>query len=196
MNCVFFFSKELHFQHIDYVGMNHLMRNIILLCFICLLSPKLAISEEPIVSWAGKMVIVSVPGNITHGDKMRFIIKQGQCNQVLHAFTIYTYVKESKLKPLENKTISLTLNNKPFHAKIVSTIPFLMGTLVWFQIGSFHIDEYISYLNGLSQFKIEVANSKNFIARDFFDVTENSWNLLNISKAIKEGQKLCLLGLI
>ena len=103
LNCVFFFSKELHFQHIDYVGINHLMRNIILLCFICLLSPKLAISEEPIVSWAGKMVIVSVPGNITHGDKMRFIFKEGRCHQVHHAFTIYTYVKESKLKPLENK---------------------------------------------------------------------------------------------
>ena len=176
--------------------MNHLMRNVIFLCFICFLSPKLAISEEPDVSWTGNMVIVSVTGNITHGDKMRFIIKQGQCNQVLHAFTIYTYVKEEKLTPLKNKNISLSLNNKPFHAKIVSTIPFLMGTLVWFQIGSFHIDEYISYLNGLSQFKIEVANSKNFIARDFFDVTENSWNLLNISKAIKEGQKLCLLGLI
>ena len=187
MNCVFFFSKELHFQHIDYVGMNHLMRNIILLCFICLLSPKLAISEEPIVSWAGKMVIVSVPGNITHGDKMRFIFKEGRCHQVHHAFTIYTYVKESKLKPLENKTISLTLNNKPFHAKVIWTTPFLMGTLVWFEIGSFPIEEYISYLTQLHQFEIKVASSNGFVAEDYFDVTKNSWDLSKINEGIKKG---------
>jgi hypothetical protein len=66
------------------------MRNIIFLCFFFFLSSKLAISEEPVVSWAGKMVIVSIPGNITHGDKMRFIFKEGRCNQVHHAFTIYT----------------------------------------------------------------------------------------------------------
>ena len=83
-----------------------------------------------------------------------------------HAFTIYTYVKESKLKPLENKTISLTLNNKPFHATVIWTTSFLMGTLVWFEIGSFPIEEYISYLTQLHQFEIKVASSKSFAYLD------------------------------
>jgi hypothetical protein len=185
---------EIHFKHIDYLTMNHLMKKTIFLCLICLLLPKLANSEEPDVSWAGNMVIVSVPGDVTHGDKMRFIIKAGRCNQVHHAFTIYTYVKEPKLKPLENKTISLTLNNKPFHARVIWTTPFLMGTLVWFEIGNFPIEEYLSQLDRLNQFEIKVASSKDFVAEDYFDITKNSWDLSKLSKGIEKGRKLCLLG--
>ena len=170
------------------------MKKIIFLCLICLLLPKLANSEEPDVSWTGNMVVVSVPGNVTHGDKMRFVIKQGQCNQVHHAFTIYTHVKEPKLEPLENKTISLTLNNKPFHAKVIWASPFLMGTLVWFEIGNYPIKEYLSYLTLLNKFEIKVANSKDFVAEDYFDITNNSWDLSKVSMAIEKSQRLCLFG--
>ena len=133
------------------------MRNIILLCFICLLSPKLAISEEPIVSWAGKMVIVSVPGNITHGDKMRFIFKEGRCHQVHHAFTIYTYVKESKLKHLENKTISLTLNNKKgrlLHRPFLEQLTVLhVEVLFYFTVNEFNVSHRFSITCTEARFK-------------------------------------------
>ena len=100
------------------------MKKVFLIILFFILLNRAALSEEPDISWTGNLLTISVSGAITHGDKMRFIFRENECNTIHQSFSIYTYSKNSNFKQLENKVISMTLNGEPFKATVIFARPF------------------------------------------------------------------------
>jgi len=159
-------------------------------CFLCF--PPICLGEEPNISWSGNLLEVSLSGNITHGDKLRFIFKENNCDTIHQAFTFYTYSKNPKLSKLEDKVIAMTLNDEPFEATVLFVRPFLMGNSVWFNAGSYWFKNYILKLKQISLYEIKIIDNKDFIAQDYFDIPTNSWSLNNIVSSLYSARKLCL----
>ena len=168
------------------------MKKFFLFLFFLISSFKTSFSEEPNVLWNEDILVISISGNITHGDKMRFILKKNQCNTIHHSFTFYTYSKNKNFNKLEDKVLEMTLNKKPFQATVLFSKPFLLGTVIWFNVGSFPFKDYVLELKNKANYEIKIINSKNFVAKDYFDIDKNIWNLKNIDKILYTARQECI----
>ena len=168
------------------------MKKVFLIILFFILLNRAALSEEPDISWTGNLLTVSVSGAITKGDKMRFIFRENECNTIHQSFSIYTYSKNSNFKQLENKVISMTLNGEPFKATVIFARPFLMGTSVWFNVGSYKFKNFVLKLKKVSKYEITIIDCKDFISENYFDIPTNSWDLTNIDQVLYSARQLCI----
>ena len=53
------------------------------------------------------MIIASVPGEIVHGDKLRFILKKGNCRSLNVLFSFLTFNVPNEINKLEGKRIQI-----------------------------------------------------------------------------------------
>ena len=53
----------------------------------------------------------SVSGEVTHGDKLRFIMKKGHCDMVQKVVTFYTWEKPDDISELNGQKIPIKVNN-------------------------------------------------------------------------------------
>ena len=89
----------------------------------------------------------ALAGEVTHGDKLRFIMRKDHCDTVQHIVTFYTYQKPSDISQLNGQKIPIQINDIPdLEAKVFMVRPFLMGYQVWFSLGSHKVDEYTKIL--------------------------------------------------
>jgi hypothetical protein len=132
-----------------------------------------------------------VSGEITHGDRLRFIMKKNHCDMVQHIFTFYTYEKPKDILQLKGKKIPIKVNGSPLEAKVFMVHPFLMGYQVWFNIGLFQADEYLKLLKVFKTYEIEIVNGSNFNSKKYFDITKNSWKLNKLSESIQKIKDDC-----
>jgi len=86
-----------------------------ILFFFLLLFPPVASSEKPEVSWLNTFAYVAVHGEVTHGDRLRFIIKSNQSDRLHLLFSSYTYLKNTKILDLQGSMVPTKINGKDFH---------------------------------------------------------------------------------
>ena len=53
----------------------------------------------------------ALAGEVTHGDKLRFIMRKDHCDTVQHIVTFYTYQKPSDISQLNGQKIPVQINN-------------------------------------------------------------------------------------
>ena len=156
-----------------------------------------SINAEENYSWTiekvnDKNVMVSMNGQIQHGDMLYFYIPSSNCNSVENLFTFYTTTNISRLDSLKLKPIPLTINNFDTYGEVRFMFPMLMGHQVWISLGNYEIDALVNYLSDYDNLNIEITNRESFISEDYFDILSNIWSLKGLRKAIDDGKTLCL----
>ena len=147
------------------------------------------------------MVVASVPGEIVHGDKLRFVLKKGHCNSLSVLFSFLTYKAPNEIYRLKGKRIPIKINEEAIlgAADILLIRPafnnmahFVMLTAPQtYELNNFS-EGIISSYNSRKIFSIELMDDKKFDVKKYFDVTINEWNLEKYPEKINEARNLCL----
>ena len=135
----------------------------------------------------------ALAGEVTHGDKLRFIMRKDHCDTVQHVVTFYTYQKPTDISKLNGQKIPVQINNvSGFKIKAFMVRPFLMGYQVWFSLGSWPVDTLASALKELDRYEIKIVDGHDFKAKKYFDITINNWKLKDLVGAFQRMKKDCL----
>jgi len=149
-------------------------------------------ADAILIKWIKTFAMVSIPGEITHGDTLRLIMRKNSCDQAWILFTSYTYSKNPKIEELVNKRVPVLVNDLKTDALAISARPFLMGYLVMFQVGQGSLSDIIPMFNAYKNYQITITDNDHFKAADYFDITSNTWDVSNVESSIKRGQGLCI----
>ena len=164
---------------------------------ILLLLSTTTIHAEENYSWTvekvnKKNVMVSINGQIQHGDMLYFYIPGSNCNSVENLFTFYTATNNDKLDSLKSKPIPLIINNFDTYGEVRFMFPMLMGHQVWISLGNYEIDALVNHLSDYDNLNVKITNRASFIPEDYFDISSNIWSLKGLRQAIHDGKTLCL----
>ena len=135
----------------------------------------------------------ALAGEVTHGDKLRFIMRKDHCDTVQQVVTFYTYQKPDDISQLKGQKIPVQINDvSGFEINAFMVRPFLMGYQVWFSLGSHKVDEYTKILKEFDRFEIKILDGYGFKAEKYFDVTANNWELKDVGDAFQKMKNDCL----
>ena len=135
----------------------------------------------------------ALAGQITHGDKLRFIMRKDQCDMVQHVFTFYTYQKPADISQLNGQKIPIQINDvSGYEIKVFMVRPFLMGYQIWFSLGSWPVDTLASALKELDRYEIKIVDGHGFKAKKYFDITFNNWELDDVGNAFQRIKSNCI----
>ena len=135
----------------------------------------------------------ALAGEVTHGDKLRFIMRKDHCDTVQHVVTFYTYQKPTDISQLNGQKIPVQINDvSGFKIKAFMVRPFLMGYQVWFSLGSWPVDTLESALKELDRYEIKIVDSHDFKAKKYFDITFNNWELDDVGNAFQRIKSNCI----
>ncbi len=179
-------------------NMNKKLTFILSLTFLFLCSSSsVSFAEEPkddvwvAEEMEGVGVIASVNGGITHGDRFNIRIEENECQRAEQWFSFYTTEDNKDILNLQGKVVDIKFNNEIINAKILSAQKFLMGYSTIFYLGFEPIESIVSYYKDKQTISVELIDSEDFKASDYFDMLENEWSLNNLESSLKEAQELC-----
>ena len=135
--------------------------------------------------------VASVHGQITYGDKQRIWIGDSWCDGGEQLFSFYTVERNKDILNLEGKVIDIKYNQKRIRTKIVYTRKFLMGHIAMFTLGGYSIEQLVNVHKDSSYISIELIDSEQFKASDYFDVLKNKWSLKNFKPALIKAKSIC-----
>ena len=147
------------------------------------------------------MIVTSVPGEIVHGDKLRFILKKGNCGSLNVLFSFLTYNAPKEIKKLEGKRIPIKINEEPIlsAADIIVMSPAFNNMAHFVMLTSPQAYELANFSNGIMEsyntrkiFSIELMDDKDFEVEKYFDVTSNEWDLERYPEKISQAYDLCI----
>ena len=163
-------------------------------CFFLILAPINAQADE---KWdfakLDEFSYGALAGEVTHGDKLRFIMRKDHCDTVQHVVTFYTYQKPTDISQLNGQKIPIQINDvSGFEFKAFMVRPFLMGYQVWFSLGTWPVDTLASALKELDRYEIKIVDSHGFKAKKYFDITFNNWELDDVDNAFQRIKSNCM----
>jgi hypothetical protein len=147
------------------------------------------------------MIVTSVPGEIVHGDKLRFILKKGNCDSLNVLFSFLTYNAPEEIKELQGKRIPIKINEEPIlsAADIIVISPAFNNMAHFVMLTSPQAYELANFSNGIMEsyntrkiFSIELMDDKDFEVEKYFDVTSNEWDLERYPEKISQAYDLCI----
>ena len=139
-----------------------------------------------------KNVMVSINGQIQHGDRLYFYIPSANCNRVENLFTFYTAANNSNLTNLQDKPLAIKINDNELYGNVRFMFPMLMGHQVWISIGNYDLDTHIDFLKSYEKLNIEIIDKNSFKSEEYFDIPSNTWSLKGLTDAIEDGKRLCV----
>ena len=148
-----------------------------------------------------KYIEISTEGLNVKGDKYKLLIKvNGECNTIEDIFTFYTTKNNPGIMLLPGKKIGLKSMGYSIASEIKTVSPVLEGHhIVWISNGVYELDGHTKFIseqdiNVVELFTIfdNFESKTGWEAKEFFDITKNSWNLKNVSEAVKQGKIMCL----
>ncbi len=135
----------------------------------------------------------ALAGEVTHGDKLRFIMRKDHCDTVQHIVTFYTYQKPDDIYQLKGQKIPVKINDvSGYEIKAFMVRPFLMGYQVWFSLGSWPADTLATALKEFDTYEIKIVDGHGFKAERYFDITFNNWELDGVVDAFQRIKSNCL----
>ena len=181
------------------LGSRNIHYVVVKLIIILLLSTTSVYAEKN-YSWTvekvnEKNVMVSINGQIQHGDRLYFYIPSNNCNRVENLFTFYTAANNLNLNNLQNKPLAIKINDNEIYANVRFMFPMLMGHQVWISIGNYDLDTHIDFLKSYEKLNIEIIDKDSFKSEEYFDIPSNIWSLKGLTEAINDGKRLCISSL-
>tara|TARA_Y100001970_G_scaffold228978_1_gene283850 strand:- start:3384 stop:3962 length:579 start_codon:yes stop_codon:yes gene_type:complete len=147
----------------------------------------------------GNYVVAAVPGNVIHGDKLRFFIRKSDCSKVGMIFSFSTTRDNKNINDLQNQDLPIRINKLDefsSSARVITVHPLPAMTIVMMQFKGFHnIDDLISGLmklyNHQKEFSITLIKNDHYNPEDHFDILDNKWKLEELPQNIKKAQRMC-----
>ena len=136
----------------------------------------------------------SVNGLVTHGDRFYVrIIKSdtGFCELGELFFSFYTRKNNPNILNLNDQRVSVNFKDENLYGKIMYPNEFLLGhkVIIWF--GYNLLDDLIELYKNRETLKLELLDSNEFQASEYFDILINEWSTNNFESAIYEAKELC-----
>jgi hypothetical protein len=179
-----------------------------LFLLILVLGFLLSGNSNAIENWEIKKVIdnkyieISTEGLKVKGDKYKLLIKvNGECNTIEDGFTFYTTKNNPGVTLLPGKKIKIESMGSTIVSEIVAVVPVLSGShhMVWISNGAYELEGHTKFISESEKNNVKLLvvfddfeKRTGWEAKEFFNETENSWSLKNVSEAVKEGRKMCL----
>jgi hypothetical protein len=135
-------------------------------------------------------VDLSVTGNITNGERQRFVFRKNHCDQVIHAFSTYTE-EPANFDKVVGKNFSIQFNGEKIGAKLGGARKAMMGHLLYFNLGGYSKDALLSHLKKDTKITIKFVDGDGYKASEYFDVPSNNWSIDGISAAFESAYKAC-----
>ncbi len=150
----------------------------------------------------GTYIVTSVPGEVIHDDKLRFVLDREDCSKVRMMFSFLSYKENSSIYELEGKKIPIIINDFPTDELVradilfVLPLPKTMAQLVVFSsLGSYNINSFSKGLMDMyfasNLFEIKLARDNKFNPSKYFDILENNWRLDEYPQKITLAKKMC-----
>lgn len=135
-------------------------------------------------------VDLSITGNITHGDRQRFVFRKNQCDRVIHVFSAYT-MQPANFDKMEGRTFVILFNGEKIGARLEGAYKAMMGHLLYFNLGGYGKDVLLNHLKKEKKITIKFVNGDGYKALDYFDVSSNEWSINGISEAFENAYQAC-----
>ena len=145
---------------------------------------------------------ISTEGLNVKGDKYKLLMKiNGKCDIIEDGFTFYTIKNNPGVMLLPGKKIKLESLGLTIVSEIKAVVPVLSGShhLVWISNGAYELDGHTKFISESEKNDVKLLfvfldfeKKTGWEAKEFFNETENSWSLKNVSEAVMLGQKMCL----
>jgi len=169
-----------------------------MLRFIILVAlSTLSFTSLTYASWkietSDRYVAAVITGDITFGDRQRFVFFKSRCNSVNHIFSTYTTMK-ADFEKLKGKVVVIKFNGVKIGAQVISSGKFLAGHMLMFNLGTYSKNTLLKHLDKQSKITVEFVNGNEILADDYFDVPRNEWTISGISQAFENAQSTCLKG--
>ena len=171
-----------------------------LVIFLILIAHEVrAEDDEWNINDFGNFIVAAVPGEVVHGDKLRFFIKKQDCSRVGMLFSFSTTRKKNEIKEFVNKKLPIRINDWDTvrGARVVAVHPMEFMTIVMMQTAGFYeIKEFIGSLMKMyvfeKEFSIQLVKHKDYDPEQYFDIMHNSWKLDYLQDKIEIAQKMCI----
>jgi uncharacterized protein len=150
--------------------------------------PQVAVEWDLKVS--DKFAIASIEGDITVGERQRFVFFKEACESVNHVFSTYT-MQPAKFDEIDGKILVIKFNGEKIGAKLLTAKKFLSGHLLMFDLGTYKRDGLLSHLKKHEKISIEFVDGNGIKASDYFDVPRNEWPTSGISDAFENAYQAC-----
>ena len=170
-------------QEVEMIG-----KSIIVMASVFFYVP--AMGAEWDISVSGDLVVASITGNITYGERQRFVFRKGNCKKVNHIFSTYT-TQPVNFKTLTGAVLVIEFNGEIIGAALISAKKFLSGNLLMFNLGTYDKDVLLNHLKANEKISIRFVDGNGHKASDYFDAPYNEWSISEISEAFDNAHREC-----
>ena len=185
--------------------MKKILPLIFLLFFNCSYA-ELIIDEWGEESFLDDIIIVSVNGHVTAGDRYRLFFRplsEERCNQPDSYISFYSVVDDAveKFNNLPSKYIVANINDdETFLASIEDSGEFIAGARALIFMGTISTENLIGYHKGKDQIKIQLIAFYDYEEKtyhpekidDYFDIPVNTSSLNGFEDAVTSAKNKCL----
>ncbi len=148
----------------------------------------------------GDFIVASVPGEVVHGDKLRFVINKKNCNKLSIMFSFLSYKNPKRLPSLQGKQVPFRINgSKTMLSADILLVKPAFGNYSYFVMFSspkfYLIDEMSAAImeayRSKNKFSIELGKVEEFNPEDYFDIYYNNWILDKYPEKISVAREMC-----
>ena len=175
---------------------------IIKFILILLLVPTFSYAEDDewYIADFGNFIVTAVPGEVVHGDKLRFVINKTNCNKLSIMFSFLSYKNPKRLPSLQGRQVPFRINGSKtlLSANILLVKPAFGNNsyFVMFSSPEFYlIDEMSAAImkayRSKNKFSIELGKAEDFNPDDYFDIYYNNWILDKYPEKISVARGMC-----
>ncbi|MDB2707622.1 M23 family metallopeptidase [Amylibacter sp.] len=136
-------------------------------------------------------VIASVNGLVTHGDRLRIRFVKGDCDNGNLFTTVYTYHDNPKLVDLKDQLVGGIFMGEDVVLKILFTVPLFNKQLAYLDMGWVQKDALKNILLAQKEIDLNLLDTEDFKASEYFDILQNSWPTAGLSDAIDKASMKC-----
>ena len=175
--------------------------NVIVILFLLIAQPHAsAEDDEWYIEDFGGFIVTAVPGEVVHGDKLRFVINKKNCNKLSIMFSFLSYKNPKRLPSLQGRQVPFRINGSKtlLSADILLVKPAFGNNsyFVMFSTPEFYlIDEMSAAImkayRSKNKFSIELGKVEEFNPEDYFDIYYNNWILDKYPEKISEAREMC-----
>jgi hypothetical protein len=149
------------------------------------------------------MIMVTMPGQVTHGDRLSFRFNpKADCDQAEMITSFYSVEGNPNFVGLEDKVIGFkfavdehnVLNKADSTTSaggtVVAASSFLAGHRAFMTFGFLPVEYWRRWMDGKSA-SLDMLEGNGIVPEAYFDITDNSWGLDGFVEKISKASEIC-----
>ena len=149
------------------------------------------------------MIMVTTPGQVTHGDRLMFRLNpKADCDQAEMITSFYSVGRNPNFPRLEGKVIGFKFavdepnvvdkedSTTSAGGTVVAASPFLAGHRATLTFGYLPIDYWKLWMDGKTA-SLTMLEGNGIVPEAYFDITNNNWGLDGFVEKINKASEIC-----